>query len=149
VGTQTFDGKGSVTFTFNASQNGAVGPGTATGTYTVNDDCTGTFMETSDGFTSHFSFVIDKSRMNFKPSVRTRSPSSPASHGGNFHVTTGADEGFRPRAVQPSLDPDNAIGNIMPRLNLRGSLPDKPDPHVCAESARGICLQNLYAEFHY
>jgi hypothetical protein len=61
VGTQTFDGKASVTFTFNASQNGAVGPGTATGTYTVNDDCTGTFMETSDGFTAHFSFVIDKS----------------------------------------------------------------------------------------
>ena len=60
VGTQTFDGKGGVTFTFNGSQNGNVGPGTATGTYTVNDECTGgTFTETSDGFTARFSFVID------------------------------------------------------------------------------------------
>src|ERR1700749_2002535 len=36
VGTQTFKGNGSVTFAMNTSQNGNVGPGTATGTYTVN-----------------------------------------------------------------------------------------------------------------
>jgi hypothetical protein len=61
VGTQTFDGKGGVTFTFNASINGNVGPATATGSYTVNEDCTGTFTEATSGFTSNFSFVIDDS----------------------------------------------------------------------------------------
>jgi hypothetical protein len=67
VGTQYFDGKGGVTFTFNSSKNGSIGPGTGTGTYTVNDDdCTGTFTEASDGFTSHFSFAIDKSGEEFQ-----------------------------------------------------------------------------------
>jgi hypothetical protein len=67
VGTQTFDGKGDVTFTFNGSQNGNVGPGTATGTYTVNEECTGgTFTETSDGFTAHFSFVIEDDGSGFQ-----------------------------------------------------------------------------------
>jgi hypothetical protein len=66
VGTQSFDGKGGVTFTFNASTNGSVGPGTATGTYTVNEDCTGTFTEATPGFTSNFSFVIDESANGFQ-----------------------------------------------------------------------------------
>lgn len=66
VGTQTFDGKGNVTFAFNSSQNGNVGPGTGKGTYTVKEDCTGTFTETSDGFTAHFSFVIDGDRVEFR-----------------------------------------------------------------------------------
>jgi hypothetical protein len=67
VGRQYFDGKGGVTFAFNSSQNGSIGPGTGTGTYTVNDDdCTGTFTEASDGFTSHFSFAIDKSGEEFQ-----------------------------------------------------------------------------------
>ena len=67
VGTLYFDGKGGVTFAFNSSQNGSIGPGTGTGTYTVNDDdCTGTFTETSDGFTAHFSFAIDKSGEEFR-----------------------------------------------------------------------------------
>jgi hypothetical protein len=65
VGVQYFDGQGNVTFRFNASQNGAVGPATATGTYTVNNDCTGTFTETSDGFTSHFSFVTSDNGNEF------------------------------------------------------------------------------------
>jgi hypothetical protein len=61
VGTQYFDGKGNVTFSFNSSQNGNVGPGTATGAYTLNtDDCTGTFTEITPMFTSHFSFAIDQ-----------------------------------------------------------------------------------------
>jgi hypothetical protein len=61
VGTQYFDGKGGVTFTFDSSQNGDIGPGTATGIYTVNDDdCTGTFTEATPMFTGHFSFVIDR-----------------------------------------------------------------------------------------
>ena len=59
VGTMAFDGKGGVTYTFAASQNGNVGPGTATGTYTVNPDCTGTFTQVTPMFTSHYSFVID------------------------------------------------------------------------------------------
>ena len=62
VGTLYFDGKGGVTFAFNSSQNGSIGPGTGTGTYTVNDDdCTGTFTEATPGFTAHYSFTIDKS----------------------------------------------------------------------------------------
>lgn len=61
VGTQTFDGKGGVSFTFNSSSNGEIGPATGTGTYTVNDDdCTGTFTEASGGFTAHYSFVMDE-----------------------------------------------------------------------------------------
>jgi hypothetical protein len=66
VGTQTFDGNGGVTFVFNSSQNGNVGPGTATGTYTVNSDCTGTFTEATPMFTSHYSFVIDESEAEFQ-----------------------------------------------------------------------------------
>jgi hypothetical protein len=66
VGTQHFDGKGGVTFAFNSSTNGNIGPGTGTGTYTVNDDCTGTFTEATDGFTAHFSFVIDKNGDQFQ-----------------------------------------------------------------------------------
>jgi len=66
VGTQTFDGRGGVTFTFNASINGSVGPATATGSYTVNEDCTGTFTEATPGFTSNFSFVIDQNSSGFQ-----------------------------------------------------------------------------------
>jgi hypothetical protein len=66
VGVQVFDGHGNVDFYFNASQNGAPGTGTATGTYTVNEDCTGTFTETSDGFTSHFFFVATENGHDFQ-----------------------------------------------------------------------------------
>jgi hypothetical protein len=43
AGTDTFDGKGSVTGTAMLSINGNIVPVTATGTYTVNPDCTGTY----------------------------------------------------------------------------------------------------------
>jgi hypothetical protein len=43
VGTDTFDGKGGVTTTAMISLNGNIIPVTATGTYTVNADCTGTY----------------------------------------------------------------------------------------------------------
>jgi len=66
VGVQYFDGNGNITFTYNMSQNGNIGPGTATGTYKVNDDCTGKFTETSEGSTSHFSFVIDSDGTQFQ-----------------------------------------------------------------------------------
>ena len=65
VGTQHFDGSG-VTVTFNSSQNGNIGPGTATGTYTVNVDCTGTFTQVTPMFTSHYSFVIDNGGVEFQ-----------------------------------------------------------------------------------
>jgi hypothetical protein len=65
VGVQYFDGKGNVSFRFNASQNGSIGPGTATGTYVLNDDCTGTFTETSDGFTAHYSFAAADNGYDF------------------------------------------------------------------------------------
>jgi hypothetical protein len=66
VGAQYFDGQGNVTFNFNASQNGSIGPGTATGSYTVNDDCTGTFTEATPDFTAHYNFVIDDSGAGFQ-----------------------------------------------------------------------------------
>jgi hypothetical protein len=73
VGRLDFDGKGGVTFTFNGSLNGNIGPGTATGTYTVNnEDCTGTFTHTTPAsdvspmFTSHYSFVIDENGHEFR-----------------------------------------------------------------------------------
>jgi hypothetical protein len=50
----------------NASQNGNVGPGSATGPYTVKEDCTGTFTEATPMFKAHFSFVIDKSGDGFQ-----------------------------------------------------------------------------------
>jgi hypothetical protein len=43
VGTDTFDGKGGVTTTATISLNGNIVPLTATGTYKVNPDCTGTY----------------------------------------------------------------------------------------------------------
>jgi hypothetical protein len=69
VGRVVFDGKGDVTFTFNSSQNGNLGPktGTATGAYTVNsEDCTGTIThitpatDTTPEFTAHYTFAIDE-----------------------------------------------------------------------------------------
>jgi hypothetical protein len=43
VGTDTFDGHGGVTTTATLSLNGNIVPVTATGTYKVNPDCTGTY----------------------------------------------------------------------------------------------------------
>ena len=44
VGTDTFDGKGGVTTSATVSLNGNIVPITATGTYKVNPDCTGTYV---------------------------------------------------------------------------------------------------------
>src|SRR5437763_331666 len=62
VGTQNFDGKGTTTASATASQNGNILQLTVTGTYTVNPDCTGTFIVTVApiGLTLHVFFVIDK-----------------------------------------------------------------------------------------
>ena len=66
VGTQTFDGRGGVTFASNVSQNGNASSGPATGSYTVNPDCTGTFTQGTPMFTAHFSFVLEDSTNGFR-----------------------------------------------------------------------------------
>jgi hypothetical protein len=72
VGVLYFDGNGGVRFDFHASQNGSTGPGTASGSYSVNDDCTGKFKEiypmteTTPTFTAHFNFVIDSNGTQFQ-----------------------------------------------------------------------------------
>jgi hypothetical protein len=59
VGTDTFDGNGGVTTTATLSINGNIVPLTATGTYKVNPDCTGTYKISSPGGTTTLFFVID------------------------------------------------------------------------------------------
>jgi hypothetical protein len=59
VGTQTFDGAGTTTTVGMSSTNGNVAPSASTGTYTVNSDCTGTFMlPIAPGIAAHYFFVI-------------------------------------------------------------------------------------------
>jgi len=59
VGAQTFDGRGGTTANGMASINGSAMPSAATGAYTVNSDCTGTFtLEIAPGLTAHYFFVI-------------------------------------------------------------------------------------------
>jgi len=61
VNIDTFDGKGALTGTGIVSLNGNIVPGTYTGTYTVDPDCTGTYtVKVSPlGLTTHAFFVID------------------------------------------------------------------------------------------
>jgi hypothetical protein len=68
VGTFTFDGNGAVTGASTSSQNGTIGHGTQSGTYTVNPDCTGTIavQVSPGGFTSHYFFVIDDGGSEFQ-----------------------------------------------------------------------------------
>ncbi len=60
VGTQNFDGRGATTYTATLSQNGNIVPVSATGTYTVNSDCTGTMtlLVAPFGATVHIFFAI-------------------------------------------------------------------------------------------
>jgi hypothetical protein len=58
VGTDTFDGHGGITGAATLSINGNIVPLTETGTYKVNNDCTGTYTVTSQGGTTIASFVI-------------------------------------------------------------------------------------------
>jgi hypothetical protein len=67
VGTFTFDGAGKITGATVTSQNGNIGQGTQTGTYTVNSDCTGTIIvQGSGGHASHYSFVMDDGGNGFQ-----------------------------------------------------------------------------------
>jgi hypothetical protein len=58
VGTDTFDGNGGATSTATLSLNGNIVPVTATGTYKVNPDCTGTYTFGGPGGMTHLVFVI-------------------------------------------------------------------------------------------
>jgi hypothetical protein len=58
VGTDTFDGNGGVTTTATLSVNGNIVSLTATGTYNVNPDCTGTYTIQGGGGTTRLVFVI-------------------------------------------------------------------------------------------
>jgi hypothetical protein len=59
VGAQTFDGNGGTATAGMSNNNGSVSPSNTTGTYTVNSDCTGTFMlQIAPGIASHYFFVI-------------------------------------------------------------------------------------------
>ena len=68
VGTQTLDGRGATTYTAALSGNGNIIPVTATGTYTVNPDCTGTMtmMVAPFGRTLHIFFALDNSNTEFR-----------------------------------------------------------------------------------
>ena len=59
VNVDTFDGNGNLTITGYSSVGGVGGPGTVTGTYKVNADCTGTYS--LPGIDVHAFFVIDES----------------------------------------------------------------------------------------
>jgi hypothetical protein len=59
VGTQTFDGIGTTTTAGTSSTSGSVAQSTSSGTYTVNADCTGTFiLPIAPGISAHYFFVI-------------------------------------------------------------------------------------------
>jgi hypothetical protein len=59
AGTQTFDGKGGTTTSGMASANGNIMPTSSTGTYTVNPDCTGTFiLPIAPGISAHYFFAL-------------------------------------------------------------------------------------------
>ncbi len=68
LGIQTFDGRGGTTATATLSVNGTIYKLTITGTYKVNDDCTGTFtLQVSPfGFTNNIFFVIDNGGNGFQ-----------------------------------------------------------------------------------
>jgi hypothetical protein len=60
AGAQTFDGNGGTAVSGMSSTNGNISSAVRTGTYTVNPDCTGTFMlQLAPGIMSHYFFVID------------------------------------------------------------------------------------------
>src|SRR5262245_42549763 len=61
IGRQTFNGRGGTAFTATASANGNINRLTATGTYTVNQDCTGsmTLFVSPINATVNLDFVID------------------------------------------------------------------------------------------
>ena len=68
VGTQTFDGRGGTTAIATLSANGNIQKITITGTYKVNDDCTGTFtlLVAPFGITNIVFFVIDNGGNGFQ-----------------------------------------------------------------------------------
>ncbi len=61
VGLIIYDGKGNLTNPFTVSVNGAIDSVPATGTYTVNSDCTGTVTQTGGNY--HFVVAADGSKV--------------------------------------------------------------------------------------
>jgi hypothetical protein len=68
VGTQSFDGRGGTTYAATLSQNGNIVSVAATGTYTVNPDCTGTMtvQVAPFGVTVHLFFAINDAGNEFR-----------------------------------------------------------------------------------
>ncbi len=60
VNVDVFDGNGNLTTTGTSSIAGNIVPGSSSGTYHVNSDCTGTYTVQNGGMTIHASFVIDE-----------------------------------------------------------------------------------------
>jgi hypothetical protein len=59
AGAQTFDGNGNTAVAGMSNTNGSVAPVNNAGTYTVNADCTGTFiLQIAPGIAAHYFFVI-------------------------------------------------------------------------------------------
>jgi hypothetical protein len=67
TGAQTFDGIGATSATGMSSTNGTIAPATSAGTYTVNADCTGTFiLQIAPGIAAHYFFVITNDGSNYQ-----------------------------------------------------------------------------------
>ena len=66
AGTQTFDGRGGTSTVGMLSINGDIEPDSSTGTYTVNPDCTGTFiLVAANGITAHYYFALSDNGAEF------------------------------------------------------------------------------------
>jgi hypothetical protein len=67
TGSQTFDGVGGTTTAGMSNTNGSVMPTSSQGTYTVNSDCTGTFiLPIAPGIAAHYFFVIADSGAEYQ-----------------------------------------------------------------------------------
>ena len=67
AGAQTFDGNGNTATAGMSNTNGNVTPSNTAGTYTVNADCTGTFMlQIAPGIASHYFFVIANNQAQYQ-----------------------------------------------------------------------------------
>lgn len=67
AGAQTFDGNGGTAVAGMSSSNGTIGAANNSGTYTVNADCTGTFiLQIAPGIAAHYFFVIANNGATFQ-----------------------------------------------------------------------------------
>lgn len=67
AGAQTFDGNGNTAVAGMSSTNGTIGAANNSGTYSVNADCTGTFiLQIAPGIAAHYFFVIANNGATFQ-----------------------------------------------------------------------------------